>query len=40
MDTKFALGGIDYLIMVVYFIFVLGIGWALKKYIKNASAFL
>ena len=40
MDTKFALGGIDYLIMVVYFVFVLGIGWALKKYMKNASAFL
>ncbi|MCU0378398.1 MAG: sodium:solute symporter family protein [Bacteroidales bacterium] len=40
MDTKFALAGIDYLIMVVYFIFVLGIGWALKKYMKNASAFL
>ncbi len=40
MDTKFALHGIDYLIMAVYFIFVLGIGWALKKYMKNASAFL
>ena len=40
MDTKFVLGGIDYLIMIVYFIFVLGIGWALKKYMKNASAFL
>jgi SSS family solute:Na+ symporter len=40
MDTKFALGGIDYLIMAVYFVFVLGIGWALKKYMKNASAFL
>ncbi len=40
MDTKFALGGIDYLIMIVYFVFVLGIGWALKKYMKNASAFL
>jgi SSS family solute:Na+ symporter len=40
MDTKFALSGIDYLIMIVYFVFVLGIGWALKKYMKNASAFL
>lgn len=40
MDTKFALHGIDYLIMAVYFVFVLGIGWALKKYMKNASAFL
>jgi SSS family solute:Na+ symporter len=26
--------------MIVYFAFVLGIGWALKKYMKNASAFL
>jgi len=40
METKFALAGIDYLIMIVYFAFVLGIGWALKKYMKNASAFL
>jgi SSS family solute:Na+ symporter len=40
MDTKFALGGIDYLVMGVYFLFVLGIGWALKKYMKNATAFL
>lgn len=40
MDTKFALSGIDYLIMIVYFVFVLGIGWALKKYMKNATAFL
>jgi SSS family solute:Na+ symporter len=40
MDTKFALQGIDYLIMAVYFLFVLGIGWALKKYMKNATAFL
>ncbi len=40
MDTKFALSGIDYLVMIVYFVFVLGIGWALKKYMKDASAFL
>ncbi len=40
MDTRFALHGIDYLIMAVYFVFVLGIGWALRKYMKNASAFL
>ncbi|HOW41465.1 MAG TPA: sodium:solute symporter family protein [Bacteroidales bacterium] len=31
---------IDYLIMVIYFIFVLGIGWFLRKYMKNANAFL
>jgi solute:Na+ symporter, SSS family len=40
MDTTLSLGWIDYLIMGVYFIFVLGIGWALKKYMKNANAFL
>jgi len=40
MDIKFDLSLVDYTIMVVYFIFVLGIGWALKKYMKNASAFL
>lgn len=31
---------IDWLIIMVYFVFVLGIGWALKRYMKNASAFL
>ena len=40
MNTQFVLGWIDYLVMIVYFLFVLGIGWALKKYMKNASAFL
>ena len=40
MDIKFDLGWIDYTIMMVYFVFVLGIGWALKKYMKDASAFL
>lgn len=37
---KVDLSWIDYLIMVIYFIFVLGIGWFLRKYMKNASAFL
>lgn len=37
---KVELGWIDYLIMVIYFIFVLGIGWFLRKYMKNANAFL
>jgi SSS family solute:Na+ symporter len=37
---EFTLGWIDYLIMVIYFMFVLGIGWALKRYMKSASAFL
>jgi len=40
MDITFNLSWIDYTIMIVYFAFVLGIGWALKKYMKSASAFL
>ena len=40
MELQFDLGLIDYLIMLVYFTFVLGIGWALKKYMKDASSFL
>lgn len=31
---------IDYLIMIIYFLFVLGIGWFLRKYMKDANAFL
>lgn len=37
---EFTLRWIDYVIMIIYFIFVLGIGWALKRYMKSASAFL
>jgi solute:Na+ symporter, SSS family len=33
------LGGIDYLILAVYFVFVLGIGWALKRYQKTSEDF-
>jgi len=40
METGFNLGAVDYSIMIIYFLFVLGIGWALKKYMKDASAFL
>jgi SSS family solute:Na+ symporter len=40
MQTTFSLGTIDWVIILIYFIFVLGIGWALKKYMKDASAFL
>ena len=40
MEQYFNLTWIDYSIMIIYFLFVLGIGWALKKYMKNASAFL
>lgn len=39
-NTGFALSWIDYTVMVVYFVFVLGIGWALRSYMKDATAFL
>lgn len=39
MNT-FNLTAIDYSIMIIYFGFVLGIGWALKKYMRNATDFL
>ncbi len=38
--STFHLTWIDYSIMIIYFGFVLGIGWALKKYMKNATDFL
>ncbi len=31
---------IDYMIMIIYFVFVLGIGWFLRKYMKDARQFL
>ena len=34
------LGPIDYVILTVYFLFVLGIGWALKRYMKTSLDFL
>src|SRR5438445_11163923 len=40
MDYGFQLAWIDYAIMSVYFIFVLGIGWVLRRYIKDAKVFL
>jgi solute:Na+ symporter, SSS family len=40
MTTSFVLSWIDYTVMIVYFLFVLGIGWALKRYMKDANAFL
>lgn len=40
MTSSFTLHWIDYAIMVIYFMFVLGIGWALKRYMKDAKAFL
>jgi SSS family solute:Na+ symporter len=33
------LGGIDYVILFIYFVFVLGIGWALKRYTKTSEDF-
>jgi solute:Na+ symporter, SSS family len=40
METSFSLAWIDWSIMIVYFVFVLGIGWVLKKFMSSASAFL
>lgn len=40
MQTTFSLGAIDWTIILIYFIFVLGIGWALKRYMKDSKAFL
>jgi SSS family solute:Na+ symporter len=33
------LGGIDYAILIVYFTFVLGIGWALRRFVKSSEDF-
>ena len=33
------LGGIDYAILIIYFVFVIGIGWALKRYMKGSTDF-
>jgi SSS family solute:Na+ symporter len=40
METIFNLSWIDYVIMIVYFGFVLGIGWALRRYMKSSIDFL
>jgi len=40
MQSTFSLGTIDWTIILIYFGFVLGIGWALKKYMKDSKAFL
>ncbi|PYO92629.1 MAG: Na+/galactose cotransporter [Gemmatimonadetes bacterium] len=34
-----SLGGIDYAILIVYFAFVLGVGWALRRVIKSSDDF-
>ena len=36
---EITLGGIDYLILGVYFVFVLGIGFALRRYMKTSTDF-
>jgi SSS family solute:Na+ symporter len=33
------LGAIDYVILIVYFAFVLGIGWALRRFVKSSEDF-
>jgi SSS family solute:Na+ symporter len=40
MEQTFDLQWIDYAIMLIYFVFVLGIGWVLKRFMKDANAFL
>ena len=37
--TRIQLGTVDYIILLVYFAFVLGIGWALKRYMKTSTDF-
>ncbi|MDP2958903.1 MAG: sodium:solute symporter family protein [Longimicrobiales bacterium] len=39
MQAGIELGAIDYVILVVYFLFVLGIGWALKRTTKTSEDF-
>jgi SSS family solute:Na+ symporter len=40
MESTFNLSWVDYTIMLVYFGFVLGIGWALRRYMKSSTDFL
>lgn len=40
MKHGFQLAWIDYAIMLAYFIFVIAIGWVLRRHMKNATAFL
>jgi solute:Na+ symporter, SSS family len=40
MPTRIHLAGVDYAILALYFLFVLGIGFALKRFMKGGSAFL
>jgi len=38
-EKSINLGPVDYAILIVYFLFVLGIGWALKRYQKTSTDF-
>lgn len=40
MPNLLTLGWIDYVIIIIYFLFVIGIGWALKRYMSSSKAFL
>ncbi|HAN78700.1 MAG TPA: Na+/galactose cotransporter [Bacteroidales bacterium] len=40
MNYFFDLNFVDWLLLLIYFVFVLGIGWTLKRYMKDANAFL
>jgi SSS family solute:Na+ symporter len=37
--TSIQLGLIDYTMLIIYFVFVLGIGWALRRYMKTSTDF-
>src|SRR5256885_10289750 len=39
MFTTIHLTAVDYSILIIYFLFVLGIGWALKRYMKGSTDF-
>jgi SSS family solute:Na+ symporter len=39
MPHSLTLAGIDYAILIIYFAFVIGIGWALKRYVKGSTDF-
>src|SRR5215469_8437989 len=40
MNTSNQIEWIDYLIMIIYFVFVLGIGFVLKRFMRSSSEFL
>ena len=37
---RIQMGAVDYLILALYFVFVLGIGWGLKRHMKTSAEFL